>query len=175
MAKKPRGSRRLVPIPIWVALIGLLGTLGTAVVTKLHGVWPFGKSSRPIYEALMEVHPNPIIRGASTSLQFYFNNSSENRIRLKYMIASGPCDSPRGEQTRVTPEFPGWRSSVVEPQTHKHNFYSAEHSSFSYTCGGSDQTELLSYKFELYFDEGENSQTQKVTFGRNVFVVPPRR
>ena len=75
----------------------------------------------------------------------------------------------------MAPGFPGWKSSVVQPQTHTHNFYSAEHSGFSYTCGAqADETVTLSYKFKLFFDEGENSLTREVSFEKSIFALPPK-
>src|SRR5258708_3008407 len=155
---------------IWVAVIGLLGTIGAAVITRVQGVWPFPSRPTPRYEAWMEVTPNPLVREGPASIQFFFNNSSDSRVTLTRMIAWDPCDAAQ-PKTAVEPGFPGWKSSVVEPQTHKHNFYSAEHVNFPYSCGAPPgEAATLSYKFDLLFEDGVHSAPQVVTFQKTVLA-----
>jgi len=181
MVKKPNSkdgdsNRRRknsgIPTPIWVAIIGLIATLGAAIISRGWHIWPFDSQPPPRYEAWMVVKPNPVIRGQPASLQFYFNNSSANRVTLTRMIAADPCD-PTQPKTTVEPSFPGWKGTIVEPQVHDYNFYGAEHAHFPYSCGAaSDNTITLSYKFELLFTDGEHSTPQVVAFEKTVFAYP---
>lgn len=176
MPIKPKHSRRRVSQAIWVAIIELIGTISAALITKVQGLWPFApRSGGPLYEAWMEITPNPVVRGSRASIQFFFNNGSNSRVRLTRMTAWDPCDA-NAPPTTVDSHFPGWKGSIVEPQTHKHNFYGAEHANFPYSCGAqAGETATLSYKFDLLFDEGEPPQTRAVSFAKVVFAVPAKR
>jgi hypothetical protein len=160
----------------WLTIPGILAQIAaviTAVGTIVAGVRQCQKVHQPPeYDAWMEVEPNPLVHGGASSIQFYFNNSSDTRVRLLRMVAYDPC----GRSTApidMTPGFPGWKASIVEPNSPKHNFYSAQQSQFVFSCGAAaGEMDHLFYKFDLVFDPGNGLAQRTVSFEKSIYVSP---
>jgi hypothetical protein len=163
----------------WLTIPGILAQIAaviTAVGTIVAGVRQCQKIRQsPGYDAWMEVEPSPIVHGEPASIQFYFNNSSDVRVRLLRMIAYDACGGSEAP-IEMTPGFPGWKASIVEPHSPKHNFYSAQHSHFAVSCGASaGEWDHLYYKFDLVFDPGDGLAQRTVSFEKNISVMPEQK
>jgi hypothetical protein len=88
------------------------------------------------------------------------------------MVAYDPCD-PSIAPIDMTPGFPGWKASIVEPNSPRHEFYSAQHAHFAISCGASaGEYDHLSYKFDLIFEAAGGMAQHTVSFEKSIYVSP---